>query len=35
VKRELVRFAYDLKLVPRQLAALARGARFIAVRTAT
>ena len=35
VKRELVRFAYDLKLLPRQLAALAHGARFIAVGTAT
>jgi glycosyl transferase family 25 len=35
VKRELVRFGYDLKLLPRQIAALARGARFIAVRTAT
>ncbi len=33
VKREIVRFAYDLKLLPRQLAALARGARFVAVRT--
>jgi glycosyl transferase family 25 len=34
VKRELVRFGYDLKLLPRQLAALLMGARFIAVRTA-
>jgi glycosyl transferase family 25 len=34
VRRELVRFGYDLKLLPRQLAALARGARFIAVHTA-
>jgi glycosyl transferase family 25 len=34
VKRELVRFGYDLKLVPRQVAALAGGARFVAVRTA-
>jgi glycosyl transferase family 25 len=34
VKRELVRFGYDLKLLPRQMAALARGAKFIAVRTA-
>ncbi|HZQ39867.1 MAG TPA: glycosyltransferase family 25 protein [Rhizomicrobium sp.] len=33
VKRELVRFAHDLKLLPRQLAALAGGARFIAIRT--
>lgn len=32
-KRELVRFGYDLKLLPRQMAALARGARFVAVRT--
>ena len=35
VKRELVRFGYDLKLLPRQIAALLTGARFIAVRTAT
>ncbi len=34
VKRELVRFGYDLKLVPRQLAALIGGARFVAVGTA-
>jgi glycosyl transferase family 25 len=34
VKRELVRFGYDLKLLPRQLAALLTGARFIAIRTA-
>lgn len=34
VKRELVRFGYDLKLLPRQVVALARGARFIAVHTA-
>jgi glycosyl transferase family 25 len=33
-KRELVRFGYDLKLLPRQIAALARGAKFTAVRTA-
>jgi glycosyl transferase, family 25 len=33
-KRELVRFGYDLKLIPRQLLALARGAKFVAVRTA-
>jgi glycosyl transferase family 25 len=32
VKRELVRFAYDLRLVPRQLWALAWGAKFTAVR---
>jgi glycosyl transferase family 25 len=34
IRRELVRFAYDLKLIPRQLLALARGAKFVAVRTA-
>jgi len=34
VKRELVRFGYDLKLLPRQVAALLRGARFVAVNTA-
>jgi glycosyl transferase family 25 len=34
VKRELTRFAYDLRLVPRQLAALARGAKFTAIETA-
>jgi glycosyl transferase, family 25 len=33
VKRELVRFGYDLRLVPRQIAALLRGAKFVAVRT--
>ena len=33
-RRELVRFGYDLRLVPRQLAALARGARFMAMKTA-
>lgn len=33
-KRELVRFAYDLRLVPRQLWALARGAKFTAIKTA-
>jgi glycosyl transferase family 25 len=31
VRREAVRFGYDLKLVPRQLAALARGAKFMRV----
>ena len=31
VKRELVRFGYDLKLLPRQIAALLTGARFVAV----
>ncbi|HSS14083.1 MAG TPA: glycosyltransferase family 25 protein [Rhizomicrobium sp.] len=34
VKRELVRFGYDLRLLPRQIVALLRGARFVAVRTA-
>jgi glycosyl transferase family 25 len=33
-KRELVRFGYDLKLVPRQMAALLGGARFVAMKTA-
>lgn len=33
-RRELVRFGYDLRLVPRQLAALARGAHFTAMKTA-
>jgi len=33
-KRELVRFGYDLKLVPRQIAALLRGAKFVAITTA-
>ena len=33
VKRELTRFAYDLRLAPRQLAALIGGARFTAVET--
>jgi glycosyl transferase family 25 len=33
VKRELVRLAYDLKLLPRQIAALLAGARFVAVTT--
>lgn len=32
-RRELVRFGYDLKLLPRQVAALARGAKFVGVRT--
>jgi glycosyl transferase family 25 len=32
-RRELVRFGYDLRLVPQQLAALAGGAKFTAVRT--
>ena len=34
LKRELVRFGYDLRLVPRQIAALLRGAKFTAIRTA-
>jgi len=33
-KRELVRFGYDLKLLPRQIVALLRGAKFVAVKTA-
>jgi len=33
-RRELVRLGYDLKLVPRQLAALAGGAKFTAMETA-
>ena len=36
VKRELIRFGYDLKLIPRQLMLLASGkARFIAIGTQT
>jgi len=34
VRRELVRLGYDLKLVPRQIIALLRGAKFVAMRTA-
>ena len=34
VRRELVRFGYDLKLLPRQIAALVGGAKFVAVNTA-
>ena len=34
VRRELVRFAYDLKLLPRQVLALLGGAKFRTVRTA-
>ena len=34
VKRELVRFGYDLKLLPRQLTALLAGARLVAIATA-
>jgi glycosyl transferase family 25 len=33
IKRELVRFGYDLRLVPRQIWALAWGAKFVSVRT--
>ncbi len=32
-RRELVRFGYDLRLVPRQLAALMGGAKFTAIRS--
>jgi len=34
VKRELVRFGYDLRLLPQQLFALLRGAKFVAMTTA-
>jgi hypothetical protein len=34
-KRELVRFGYDLKLLPRQIMALLRGARFVRINTAS
>jgi len=34
VKRELVRFGYDLRLLPRQIAALLTGAKFVAMKTA-
>ena len=34
VGRELLRFAYDLKLLPRQVAALVSGAKFVAVEMA-
>ena len=33
-KRELVRFGYDLKLLPRQIAALLSGAKFVSMKTA-
>jgi glycosyl transferase family 25 len=33
-KRELVRFGYDLKLLPRQIMAWLGGAKFVAIRTA-
>lgn len=33
VKRELVRFAYDLRLLPIQFFALRKGAKFVAIRT--
>jgi len=32
-RRELVRFGYDLKLLPKQVFALLRGAKFVAMRT--
>ncbi|HET7086365.1 MAG TPA: glycosyltransferase family 25 protein [Rhizomicrobium sp.] len=35
VRRELVRFGYDLRLVPQQLIALLGGAKFVAVTTAS
>ena len=34
IRRELVRFGYDLKLIPRQVAALLAGAKFVAMKTA-
>jgi glycosyl transferase family 25 len=34
MKRELVRFGYELKLLPRQIMALLRGAKFVAIKTA-
>ena len=34
VKRELIRFGYDLRLLPRQIVAMLRGAKFVAIRTA-
>jgi glycosyl transferase family 25 len=34
LKRELVRFGYDLKLLPRQIKALLGGAKFTAIQTA-
>lgn len=34
VKRELARFGHDVKLLPRQLWALATGAKFVAMKTA-
>jgi glycosyl transferase, family 25 len=34
IRRELVRFGYDLKLLPRQIAALLSGAKFVVVKTA-
>jgi glycosyl transferase family 25 len=33
IKRELVRFGYDLRRLPFQIAALMRGAKFVAVKT--
>jgi glycosyl transferase family 25 len=34
VKREVVRAAYDLRLLPRQIVALVKGAKFVAMKTA-
>jgi glycosyl transferase family 25 len=34
VRRELVRFGYDLRLIPRQIAALLSGAKFVAMKVA-
>lgn len=34
IRRELVRFGYDLRLVPRQVIAMVCGAKFVAVKTA-
>jgi glycosyl transferase family 25 len=34
IKRELVRLAYDLRLLPVQFMALRRGAKFVAMKTA-
>lgn len=33
IKRELIRFAYDLRLLPMQFFALRKGAKFVAIRT--
>jgi glycosyl transferase family 25 len=34
IQRELVRFAYDLRLLPQQFLAIRRGAKFVVIRTA-